>query len=93
LRGLDISSNGVPSIVDRAPRLFTLILAETGIDDDALTAIARRPPLFLLDVSHTSITAEGLRPLSGAQCAVHVEGTGISRDDMKNLNIDVDVTP
>ncbi len=46
---------------------------------------------MLLDVSHTSITAEGLRPLSGTHCTVCVKGTGISRDALRRLKIDVDI--
>jgi hypothetical protein len=95
LRGCAISSSGARTIVERAPRLFTLLLAKTRIDDDALKAIARRahgrPHLLLLDVSQTSITAEGLRPLSGALCAVSIEGTGISLDDLTRLKIDVHI--
>jgi hypothetical protein len=92
LRGCAISSSGVGTIVERAPQLFTLLLANTRINDDALKAIGRRlPRLVLLDVSHTSITAEGLRPLSGALCSVSVEGTGISLDDVDRLKIDVHI--
>jgi len=74
-----------------------LLLDKTRIDDDALKAIApraiaRRPPrLLLLDVSHTSVTAEGLRPLSGALCSVRVEGTGIWDGDLRRLKIDVHI--
>jgi hypothetical protein len=97
LGGCAISSRGASTIVERAPRLFTLLLDKTRIDDDALKAIApraiaRRPPrLLLLDVSHTSVTAEGLRPLSGALCSVRVEGTGIWDGDLRRLKIDVHI--
>jgi hypothetical protein len=92
LGGCAISSRGASTIVERtSPRLFTLLLDGTRIDDDALKAIARRPPRMLIDVSHTSITAEGLRPLSGAWCTVVVKGTGISLDDLRRLKINVHI--
>lgn len=88
LRGCAISSSGVGTIVEHAPRLHTLLLANTRINNDALKAIDRRlPRLWQLDVSHTSITAEGLRPLSGTHYDVSVEGTGISSDDLDRLKI------
>jgi hypothetical protein len=92
LGGCAISRSGASTIVERtSPRLFTLLLDGTRIDDNALKAIARRPPRMLLDVSHTSITAEGLRPLSGTRCTVCVKGTGISRDALRRLKIDVNI--
>jgi hypothetical protein len=97
LRGCAITSKGVRTIVERAPRLFTLLLDGTRIDDEALKALAPmarpRPPygVLLLGVSHTSITAEGLRPLAGALCSVSVEGTGVSLGDLSDLKIDVHI--